>query len=157
MNGHGDPCAPRPGGGATPYLIVSGAAAAIDFYMRALGARERMRLEHDGRVGHAELDVEGGGIMLADEFPERQALSPRSIGGTPVMIHIYVRDVDALAVRARAEGMKELRAVETQFYGDRGGLFEDPFGHRWWIATHVEDVAPDEIRRRAAALHGLAP
>lgn len=143
-------------GCAVPYLVVGDGTGAIDFYLRAFGAKELMRFEHEGRVGHAELSIGGARFMLCDEFPEHEALSPRSIGGTPVMIHLYVEDVDAFASRARAEGLKELAPVATQFYGDRSGRFEDPFGHRWHIATHVEDVPLEEIRRRAAALHGIS-
>ncbi|WP_395665517.1 VOC family protein [Methylocella sp.] len=142
-----------PGAVLTPYVTVADAAAAIDFYLRAFGAREIMRVEHLGKVGHAELSIAGARIMLSDEFPEHQALSPRAYGGTPVMLHLYVDDVDAFAARAGREGLRTREPVRTQFYGDRGGKFEDPFGLVWWIATHVEDVSLDEIRRRAAALH----
>jgi PhnB protein len=89
--------------------------------------------------------------MLADEFPEMGVRSPKSLGGTPVTLHMYVQDVDTLVAKATAEGLKVLRPVEDQFYGDRGGKFEDPFGHHWWIATHKEDVAPEELAKRAAA------
>jgi PhnB protein len=136
----------------TPYLCIKGAASAIEFYKRALGATETMRMPHpDGRVAHAELKIGSAVIMLADEFPEMGVLSPKTIGGTPVTLHMYVQDVDTLVTKATAEGLKVLRPVQDQFYGDRGGKFEDPFGHHWWIATHKEDVAPEEMAKRAAA------
>jgi PhnB protein len=140
----------------TPYLHVDGAAAAIDFYTRVFGARERMRLEAPGdRIGHAELEIgDGGLLMLADEFPDIDVRGPRTVGGTPVTISMYVEDVDAVFQRAIEAGATSLRDVETQFYGDRSGQFEDPFGHHWSIATHVEDVPPDEIEKRAAAAGG---
>jgi PhnB protein len=134
----------------TPYLIVDGAAEAIGFYTHVLGASERMRMAApDGRIGHAELSVGDSMIMLADERTEMGVLSPRSVGGTPVTLHTYVEDVDAAFERAIAAGAKSLRAVEDRFYGDRSGQFEDPFGHRWDVASHVEDVPPDEMSRRA--------
>jgi PhnB protein len=140
---------------AIPYLCVNGGAAAIDFYKRGLGATEVYRLaQPDGKIGHAELKIGGGPVFLADEYPEMGFVSPKSLGGTPVMIHLYVEDVDALAKQLTDAGAKTLRPVETQFYGDRGGAFEDPFGHRWWVATHVEDVSPEEMDRRAKAAHG---
>jgi PhnB protein len=135
----------------TPYLIVDGAADAIDFYSKVLGATERMRMPApDGRVGHAELQIGSSLIMLADEFPDMGQRSPKTLGGTPVTIHVYVPDVDDAFERAVEQGATAVRAVENQFYGDRAGQFEDPFGHRWSVATHVEDVAPDEMERRAA-------
>ncbi len=137
----------------TPYLHVDGAAAAIDFYAKVFGATERMRMPAPGdRIGHAELDFGGGAlVMLADEFPDMGVRGPRSIGGTPVTLSLYVEDVDAVFARALENGATELRAVEDQFYGDRSGQFEDPFGHHWSVATHVEDVPPDELEKRAAA------
>ena len=135
----------------SPYLCVNGGTAALEFYKSVFGATERMRMPApDGRIGHAELQFGDSVIMLADEYPEMDIRSPRAIGGTPVTISVYVEDVDAVFNRAVAAGAKSLRAVETQFYGDRSGQFEDPFGHRWSVATHVEDVAPDEMERRAA-------
>jgi PhnB protein len=137
----------------TPYLIVDGADAAIRFYAETLGAKERMRMDGpDGRVGHAELEIGDGLVMLADENPDMGARSPKSIGGTPVTISVYVEDVDAVFEAALAAGAAELRAVENQFYGDRSGQFEDPFGHHWSVATHVEDVPPEEMERRAAEM-----
>ncbi len=139
----------------TPYLCVDGAEAAIEFYRSVFGATERMRMgAPGGRVGHAELQLGDSLIMLADEFPEMGNVGPKSVGGTPVTISVYTEDVDAVFDRAIKAGAKELRAVETQFYGDRSGQFEDPFGHRWSVATHVEDVAPDEMERRAAEMMG---
>ena len=136
----------------TPYLCVKGAASALEFYKRALGATEILRMPHpDGRIAHAEIKIGAAIIMLADEFPEMGVRSPKSLGGTPVTLHMYVQDVDTLVAKATAEGLKVLRPVEDQFYGDRGGKFEDPFGHNWWIATHKEDVAPEELAKRAAA------
>lgn len=137
----------------TPYLIVDGAEAAIDFYESVLGAQERMRLSAPGgRIGHAELEIGGSMVMLADENPEMGICGPRSIGGSPVTIHAYVDDADAAFGTALELGAKALREVENQFYGDRSGQIEDPFGHRWNLATHVEDVSPAEMSRRAEAL-----
>ena len=137
----------------SPYLCVNGGTAAIDFYKSVFGATERMRMAGpDGKIGHAELQLGESLIMLADEHPQMGILSPRSIGGTPVTISVYVEDVDVVFKRAVSVGAKSLRPVANQFYGDRSGQFEDPFGHRWSVATHVEDVAPDEMNRRAAAM-----
>lgn len=137
-----------------PYLCCRDAARAISFYKRVFGAEEKFRLDDGKRIGHAELCIGGAVLMLADEFPEMDVLGPRSLGGSPVTIHLYVEDVDAVFAAALAAGAETVREVETQFYGDRGGKLRDPFGHVWWIATHVEDVSPDEIRRRAAELFG---
>lgn len=136
----------------TPYLIVADGAAAIAFYQKAFAARERMRLVRpDGKLGHAELEIGDSLIMLADEFAAHGALSPQTVGGTPVSLHLYLDDVDAVFARALAAGGTERRAVADQFYGDRLGTIEDPFGHIWHLSTHIEDVAPDEIDRRATA------
>ena len=136
----------------TPYLCAKDAARAIEFYRQAFGATEVMRLaEPSGRIGHAEIKIGNAMIMLADEYPEVGHRSPQTLGGSPVSIHLYVEDVDALAKRAVAAGATLLRPVEDQFYGDRSGQLEDPFGHRWIIATHTEDVTPAEIERRFAA------
>jgi PhnB protein len=136
----------------TPYLYIDGASPAIDFYCSVLGASERMRMPGpDGKIGHAELQIGDSVIMLADANPEIDARSPKSIGGTPVALHVYVEDVDSVFADAIEAGAKQLRAVENQFYGDRSGQFEDPFGHRWNVASHVEDVPPDEMAKRAAA------
>jgi PhnB protein len=134
----------------TPYLIVKGAAQAIAFYEQAFGAQELYRMPGpDGRVGHAELRIGDSRIMLADEHPEVGALSPGSVGGSPVTIHLYVEDVDATFARATAAGARTTRPVADQFYGDRLGILTDPFGHVWSVATHREDVSEDEMRRRA--------
>ena len=135
----------------TPYLYVDGAEAAIEFYENVLGAKERMRMAGpDGKVGHAELELGESLIMLADEHPEMNVRGPKAVGGTPVAISVYVEDVDAVFDAAVAAGAKALRSVENQFYGDRSGQFEDPFGHRWSVASHVEDVPPEEMEQRAA-------
>jgi PhnB protein len=136
----------------TPYLIVDGADQAIDFYCSVLGASERMRMPGpDGRIGHAELELGNSLIMLADENPQMDVRGPAAIGGTPVSLHVYVEDSDATFERALKAGAKSLRAVEERFYGDRSGQFEDPFGHRWDVSTHVEDVPPEEMSKRAEA------
>ena len=135
----------------TPYLIVDGASEAIDFYTSVLGATERMRMDAPGgRIGHAELEVGDSVVMLADENPEMNARGPRAFGGSPVSLMVYVEDVDGVFERALEAGAKELRPVENQFYGDRLGAFEDPFGHEWNVASHVEDVPPEEMEKRAA-------
>ena len=139
--------------GATPYLSIRNAAAAIDFYKKAFGATELLRMtQPDGRVGHAELRIAGAIVMLADEFPEMDIKSPQALGGSPVTIHVYVEDVDRFTERALAAGLEVLRPVADQFYGDRSGFFQDPFGHRWSFATHKEDLSPEELRRRHEAL-----
>ncbi|QES46971.1 glyxoylase [Streptomyces venezuelae] len=134
----------------TPYLCVDGAAAAIDFYVSVLGAAERMRMPAPGgRIGHAELELGNSVIMLADEHPDIGFRSPKAVGGTPVTLHVYVEDVDAVFAKALARGATELSPVTNEFYGDRTGQIEDPFGHRWNLATHVEDVPPEEMEKRA--------
>lgn len=140
----------------TPYLIVDGAADAIDFYSSVLGASQRgdRMTTPDGKVGHAELALGDSLIMLADEAPDWGAVGPRTVGGTPVTVHVYVEDVDAVFAKALAAGATEVQAVIDQFYGDRSGTFEDRWGHRWNVATHVEDVPPEEMVERAAAAMG---
>jgi PhnB protein len=139
----------------TPYLYVDGARQAIDFYRSIFDATERMSMPGpDGKVGHAELTIGDSVIMLADEFPDMGAQGPKSVGGSPVTIHVYVEDVDATFDRAVNAGASVLRPVEDKFYGDRGGEFEDPFGHRWSIATHVEDLSPEEMQRRMGEMAG---
>ncbi len=140
--------------GATPYLTVKCAADAIEFYKKAFGAIETMRIgDPGGKIGHAEIQIGEARLMLSDEYPEMNVLSPETIGGSPVVIHLYVEDVDAMAARAVEAGATVARPVADQFYGDRGGKFTDPFGHHWWIATHKEDVSPEEMKKRAAALN----
>ena len=137
----------------TPYLIVDDAARAVEFYKQAFEAQELMRLSAPGgKILHAEIKIGDSLIMLADEFPEMGARSPKSLGGTPVSIYVYVPHVDAVAARAVAAGAKVVKAVQDQFYGDRSGLFEDPFGHRWSLGTHIEDVSPAEMEKRFAAM-----
>ena len=140
---------------ATPYLIVRGAASAIEFYKKAFGATELFRMDAPGgKIGHAEIKIGNSPIMLADEVPEIGARSPQSYGGSPVTILLYVEDVDAVFNQAVAAGATVQRAVADQFYGDRSGGVTDPFGHVWYIATHKEDLSPEELRKRAAALYG---
>ena len=139
----------------SPYLVVDGAAQAIDFYTQVLGDSERMRMGGpDGKIGHAELEFGDSVVMLADEYPDMGYVGPKAVGGTPVTIGVYVEDVDKTFDAAVKAGAKALRPVEDQFYGDRSGQIEDPFGHRWSIQTHVEDVPPDEMQKRAAAMGG---
>jgi PhnB protein len=136
----------------TPYLIIKGAGRAIDFYKRAFGAIEQMRMPMpDGRVGHAELKIGNSVVMMADEFPERGNKSPSTLGGTSGSIMLYVADVDSTFAQAIRAGAREVMPVTDQFYGDRSGFLEDPFGHQWTIATHVEDVSPQEMERRMKA------
>ena len=137
---------------ATPYLIVKDAARAIEFYKKAFGAIELMRMtQQDGRIGRAEIKIGDSPIMLADEFPEMGARSPEALGGSPVSVLLYVQDVDAVFNQAVAAGAKVTRPVKDQFYGDRSGGVTDPFGHQWHIATHKEDVTPEEMKRRQEA------
>jgi len=136
----------------TPYLIVDGAASAIEFYTKAFGAIELVRMAGpDGKIGHAELLIDDSHVMLADENPGMGARAPRSIGGSPVSLLLYVEDVDAVVSKAVSLGAKLTRPVADQFYGDRTGGLEDPFGHNWYVATHKEDVSPEEMKRRSAA------
>jgi PhnB protein len=136
----------------TPYLIVSGAAQALEFYKEAFGAVELFRMPTpDGRVGHAEIRVGDSVVMLADEHPEIGARSPRTVGGTTVHLLLYVSDADATYTRAVEAGAKAVRPLKNQFYGDRSGTVEDPFGHSWTVATHVEDLSPEEMDRRHQA------
>jgi len=132
----------------TPYLSVKNAGDALDWYQRALGASEVMRFEHGGKIGHAEIRIGDSIVMLSDEWLEGGHLSPLSLGGTGVSLHIYVDNVDSAFEKAIDAGAKQQRAVQDQFYGDRSGTLIDPFGHRWNLATHVEDVPEDELKRR---------
>ena len=134
----------------TPYLIVADGAGAIAFYQQAFAASLRLRLDRpDGKIGHAELVIGDSVIMLADEYPPLAARGPAAYGGSPVGLHLYVEDADAVTARAVAAGARLVHPVEDKFYGDRLAEIEDPFGHRWYISTHIEDVSPEEIGRRA--------
>lgn len=132
----------------TPYLVVDDAAAAIAFYQKAFGAKEVMRMEHDGRVGHAEIALGDSKIMLSDEWPEWGYRSAKQVGGTPVSLMFYVDDVDAVFARAIVAGAEERMPVADQFYGDRTGNLTDPFGHQWTIGTRKEEVPAEEMDRR---------
>lgn len=139
----------------TPYLCVKDAAGAIEFYKKVFGAAELMRMaDASGKIGHAEIKIGDTPVMLSDEFPEMGFRSPQSLGGSPVTMHLYVEDVDTIVMRAVATGAKLLEPVKDQFYGDRSGKLADPFGHVWNVATHKEDVSPEEIKKRVAALYG---
>src|SRR5437588_657935 len=135
----------------TPYLIVGDAASALEFYQTAFRAHELMRVPGPaGKIGHAEMKIGDSVIMLADEYPEMNARSPRSLGGSPVSIHLYVEDVDEVVDLAIAAGATVLRPVKDQFYGDRSGTVADPYGHIWHVATHKEDLSPDDLTKRVA-------
>ena len=139
--------------GVTAYLIIHGAARALEYYKKAFGATEIMRFPGpDDTIAHAELKIGDGVVMLADEAPDMGYRSPQSIGGTPVSLLFYVADVDARFAQAIKAGGKVQRAVQDQFYGDRSGTLEDPFGHIWTIATHVEDVSMEDMKKRMAAM-----
>ena len=140
--------------GITPYLICKNAEAAIEFYKKAFGATELLRIGGPGMVGHAEMKIGEAIFMLADEFPDMGAKSPETIGGSPVSLYIYVEDVDSFTEKAVAEGLEVIKPVADQFYGDRSGHFKDPFGHLWGFATHKEDLTPEELGERAKAAHG---
>ena len=135
----------------TPYIAVKGAANAIAFYKKVFGAKEDFRLEdQDKRIGHAEISIGDGRLMISDEYPDFGALAPASVGGTPVKLHLYVADVDATMKKAQAEGAIVLRPAQDQFYGDRSGMIADPFGHQWFLATRKEEVSPNEMQKRFA-------
>lgn len=138
--------------GVTPYLILDGAARAIDFYKKAFGATELFRMPMGDKIGHAELKIGKSVVMLSDEAPEMGYRSPKAYKGTPVSLMIYVEDVDKVFKDALASGATELKAVQDQFYGDRSGTLTDPFGHVWTVATHKEDVPPEEMDRRMKAM-----
>jgi PhnB protein len=142
---------PEGNGAPTPYLSIDGAAKAIDFYKKVFGAQEVVRHDMGGRIGHAELKIGKGLIMLADEFPEMNFRGPKALGGSPVMLNLYVENVDEVFRRATDAGATVDRPVADQFYGDRSGHFTDPFGHRWNVTTHVEDVSYEEMQRRSRA------
>lgn len=138
-----------------PYLSVDGAEAAIDFYVKVFGAIEKVRMPGpDGQIGHAELQIGDSLVMLADSNPDMGGKTPAELGGTPVTMMVYIEDVDAVFDRAINAGATAERKVEDQFYGDRAGQFVDPFGHKWFIATHVEDISPEEMEKRAAKAMG---
>ncbi len=140
---------------ATPYLIIDGASAAVEFYKEIFQAQEVLRLPApDGKIGHCEIKIGDSMIMLADESIPRGARSPKTIGGSPISIMVYVPDVDAVVSKAVKAGAKLTREVADQFYGDRSGGFTDPFGHQWYVATHVKDVSPEEMEKAAAAMAG---
>jgi PhnB protein len=142
---------------ATPYLIIRGAADAIEFYRKAFGATELFRFPApDGKIGHAEIKIGDSPIMLADEYPEMGYKGPQTLGGSPVSIMIYVEDVDTVFNRAVSSGASVKEAVQDKFYGDRMGTLTDPFGHVWHISTHKEDVSVEEMQRRAKAASAAA-
>ena len=135
----------------TPYLIIDGAADALEYYKKAFGAVELFRMEHEGKIGHAEIKIGDSPIMLSDENPQEGYKSPKTLGGSGVGIMIYVDDVDTIFNQAIAAGGTEVKALQDQFYGDRSGTLTDPYGHVWTVATHKEDVSPEEIEKRLAA------
>ena len=148
------PVSPIPEGyhSVTPYLILTNAAAAIEFYKKAFGAVELLRMAAPGgKIGHAEIKIGDSPVMLADEFPDMGFKGPESLGGTPVSLMVYVDDVDKIYPQAIAAGGKEMRPLQNQFYGDRAGTLTDPFGHVWTVSTHVEDVSEEELAKRAEA------
>ena len=133
----------------TPYLIVADGAATVAFYQQAFAASLRLRLDRpDGKIGHAELVIGDSVVMLADEYPPLEARGPAAYGGSPVGLHLYVEDADAVTARAVAAGARLVHPVEDKFYGDRLGTIEDPYGHRWYVSTRIEDVSPEEIAKR---------
>ena len=136
----------------TPYLTIDGAAKALEFYKQAFGATELFRMEHQGKIGHAEMKIGDSPFMLADESPQMGNKGPKALGGTPVSLMIYVDDVDTIYKQAIAAGGVELKPLQDQFYGDRSGTLTDPFGHIWTVATHKEDVSSEEIDKRLAAM-----
>ena len=136
----------------TPYLIVNDGAKALAFYQQAFGAKELFRMEHEGKIGHAEFKIGDSPIMLADEHPEMGARGPHSLGGSPVSILLYVENADRTTEQAVAAGAKIVRPLENKFYGDRSATLADPFGHTWHISTHIEDVSSEEMKKRLAAM-----
>ena len=153
------PVKPIPQGyhSVTPYLIVRGAADAIEFYKKAFGAVELFRMPSpDGKIGHAEIRIGDSPIMMADEYPEMGYQGPQSIGGSPVSLMIYVEDVDTVFNQAVAAGATVKEALQDKFYGDRIGTLVDPFGHRWHVSTHKEDVSPEEMQERMKFLASSA-
>ena len=141
----------------TPYLAVEDAAAAIDYYKKVFGAKERVRMDApDGKIGHAELEIGDSLVMLADAVPQFSTRAPTEVGATTASIFLYVEDVDAVVKGAVDAGATVLMEVADQFWGDRFGTVQDPFGHQWSVATHVEDVPPEEIEERAKAAMAAA-
>jgi PhnB protein len=134
-----------------PYLILNDAAGAIDFYVKAFGAKERLRMEKDGRIGHAEIEIGDSCVMIADEHPQIGAYSAKHYGGSPVSLMIYVKDCDAVFARALAAGAKSEREPADQFYGDRMAGVIDPFGLKWWLGTHIKDVSKEELEAQQHA------
>jgi PhnB protein len=135
----------------TAYLAIDGASDAIEFYKKIFGAQERFRMpQPDGTIGHAEIQLGDSVIMMSDAFPEMGVVDPKKLGGTPITLSVYVEDVDTTFANAIKAGAKQVQPVEDKFYGDRAGQFEDPWGHRWNVMTHVEDVSPEEMEKRAA-------
>jgi PhnB protein len=154
MTGKIDPIPPNYNG-AIPYITVDGARDAIEFYKTAFDAREVYRLDGPGgKVGHAELLIGERPLMISDEYPDMDVHGPKALGGSPIALHLYVEDVDAVIERAVAAGGVTIRPVEDQFYGDRAGKLRDPFGHMWWVATRKEELTLEEIRKRAKKLFG---
>ncbi len=142
----------------TPHILAHDASAAIDFYKHVFGATERMLMvQPDGKVGHAELQIGDSVVMLADEFPDMGFVGPKTIGGSGSSLHVYVEDADAVFNKAVAAGATVRKPMQDQFYGDRSGSVEDPFGHVWTIATHVEDVTPEQIKERLESMGGCEP
>lgn len=136
----------------TPYLIVDGAAEALEFYKQAFEATEIMRMPMGDKIGHAEIQIGNSRIMLADEHPEMGIQGPKSIGGSPVMIHVYLEGVDEAFDRAVSAGAEVVRPLQDQFYGDRSGMVRDPFGHGWSLSTHMEDLSEEEMAARTAEM-----
>ena len=138
-----------------PYLIADPAAKAIDFYKKAFDAKEVMRMAHSGdKIAHAELKIGDSKIMLGDECPEMNARSPKVYGGCSMSIHLYVKNVDTTVNKAVSAGAKLIKPIENKFYGDRSAMLEDPYGYHWCVSTHIEDVTPVQIKKRAAELFG---
>ena len=137
----------------TPYLIVDGGAEALEYYKTAFGATELFRMEHEGKIGHAEMKIGDSCFMLGDQNEQMGYKGPKAYGGSPISLMIYVDDCDAIYNKAIEAGGTEIKPLQDQFYGDRSGTLTDPFGHMWTVATHKEDVSPEEMEKRLASLH----